>query len=61
MGSNHHGLAVARSEIKPGFKTVGSNIMESKDGSQPLMQIKMEYEVSLYSVGKLGGGVSWRA
>jgi cyanophycinase len=35
-----------------GVKTVGAGILESRDGSQQPMQIKLECEVSLYSVGK---------
>jgi len=41
-----------RSETKSGIKTVGSGVLESRDHAQPPMQVKMECEVSLYSVGK---------
>jgi cyanophycinase len=44
--------AATRSEIKSVIKTVGEGVLESKDGSQPPKQIKLECDVSLFSVGK---------
>jgi hypothetical protein len=37
---------------RTGFKTIGAGVLESRDGSQQPTQIRLECEVSLYSVGK---------
>ena len=41
-----------RAQTKSGTKTVGEGVLEYKDSSHPPVQVKMECEVGLYSVGK---------